>query len=307
MEITIITSAYNAEKTIEDTIRSVLNQSFSSFEYIIINHGSNDGTAAILHSYELIDRRIKVITLNENKGRIGRAINIGIQQAIGKYVTFLDADDLYHAEYLSVMYNNIEKDNYDLVVCGSSRIDEKEIEFLVDTIKEDQIFDKKEDYQLLPNLINEVPTRYFTVWWNKLYRMSYLKQNRIYLSEETLVHGDARFNLEILLMKPRMYCSSYIGTKWRQTIGSVSFGTYKAEYRREIMDVCKQYFDLYEKCSASNEENKALAKKLITTVATKKRLRNYHVSNEEMVKEINLWKEERIYQKMEILSKFSEM
>ncbi|HHP7244557.1 MAG TPA: glycosyltransferase family 2 protein [Elainellaceae cyanobacterium] len=89
--VSVVIPAYNVEKTIAETIQSVLNQSFSDFELIIINDGSTDSTVEVVR--QILDSRIKIYSF-ENAG-LPEARNRGIRHAIGKFVTFVDADDLW--------------------------------------------------------------------------------------------------------------------------------------------------------------------------------------------------------------------
>jgi len=91
-KVSIITPLYNSEPYIAATIDSVLNQSYKDFEMIIIDDHSQDNSVAIVKSYA--DRRIRLICLTENKGA-GIARNKGIEEAEGRYIAFLDADDLW--------------------------------------------------------------------------------------------------------------------------------------------------------------------------------------------------------------------
>ncbi len=298
MQISVITSAYNAEKTIEEAVTSVAQQSYADFEHIVVNHGSTDKTGDILKRLMGSDARLKIIELGENTGKIGRAVNVALNVAKGRYITFLDADDAYNKDYLQNMHGYITQDDYDVAVCGSLRMDENGNELLRDTIDRDIAFGTDHAYQNLPQLINKAPTRYFTVWWNKLYSAEYLKKHSMLMSEKTLVHGDALFNLSILMQMPKMYCAAYVGTRWRQTKGSVSFGTYKKAYRPEIMEVCEAYFTLFEQCGASADATEQLADKLLATVATLKRLQNYNATAAEVQAEIEMWERSGVYKKM---------
>ncbi|BAT54333.1 putative glycosyl transferase [Nostoc sp. NIES-3756] len=96
--ISIIIPAYNAEQTILETINSVLEQTFSDFEIIIVNDGSTDKTLEVVQSIE--DERLKVFCY-ENSGVSG-ARNRGISHAIGDYISFLDADDLWTPDKLEL-------------------------------------------------------------------------------------------------------------------------------------------------------------------------------------------------------------
>ncbi len=96
--ISVIIPAFNAEKTIKETIESVLSQTFTDFELIVINDGSTDSTLSILDAIE--DDRLKVFTY-ENRG-VSISRNCGIEVATGDFIAFLDADDLWTAEKLEL-------------------------------------------------------------------------------------------------------------------------------------------------------------------------------------------------------------
>ena len=91
--ISVITCTYNDKDFIAETIESILNQTFTDFEYIIVNDVSNDGTAEILKEYASKDDRIKIITNKENSGTYVSANN-ALEVAQGKYVARIDGDDV---------------------------------------------------------------------------------------------------------------------------------------------------------------------------------------------------------------------
>lgn len=91
-KFSIIIPCYNIEKYISKTLESVFNQTYQSFEIILIDDGSKDNTGKILDDYSKKDKRIKVVH-KENEG-VSVARNIGIENAVGEYIYFLDGDDL---------------------------------------------------------------------------------------------------------------------------------------------------------------------------------------------------------------------
>lgn len=97
--ISVVTSAFNCEKTIEGTFRSVIAQTITDFEWIIVDDCSTDGTAKILDDFCHEDNRIKVIHCDANKGA-ANARNVGIEAAKGRYIAFIDADDVWKPEKL---------------------------------------------------------------------------------------------------------------------------------------------------------------------------------------------------------------
>ncbi|MEH1967921.1 glycosyltransferase [Nostoc sp.] len=95
-KISVIIPVYNSEKTIKQTIQSVLNQTFSELELIVINDGSQDSTLEVIR--QIRDSRIKVFSYSNAGGNVSR--NRGLHRAVGDFVSFLDADDLWTPDKL---------------------------------------------------------------------------------------------------------------------------------------------------------------------------------------------------------------
>lgn len=113
-KISVIMSVYNGEKYLRKAIESVLAQSYSNFEFIIINDGSTDNSLSIIQSFN--DSRIKLIS-RENKGLIN-SLNEGINLAVGKYIARMDADDICDIHRLEKQFDYLEK-NADIYLCGT--------------------------------------------------------------------------------------------------------------------------------------------------------------------------------------------
>jgi glycosyltransferase involved in cell wall biosynthesis len=110
--VTVILPAYNAERYVSESIQSVLDQTYTCWELIIINDGSTDKTRDIISTFD--DERIQVIE-QENRG-VSAARNEGLSSAKGKYITFLDADDVLPPNSLEVRASYLELNkNIDLV------------------------------------------------------------------------------------------------------------------------------------------------------------------------------------------------
>lgn len=97
--VSIITPAYNAVRTLSETIESVQAQTFTDWEMIIVDDCSSDGTTALASRYATDDPRIRVIRRAENGG-VAAARNQALGAATGRYMAFLDADDLWLPEKL---------------------------------------------------------------------------------------------------------------------------------------------------------------------------------------------------------------
>lgn len=92
--VSIIMPAYNAEKYISESIESVLAQTYKNWELIVVDDCSKDGTIDVIKQYQMFDNRIKVISLTCNAG-VANARNVGMELAKGRYIAFLDSDDLW--------------------------------------------------------------------------------------------------------------------------------------------------------------------------------------------------------------------
>ena len=115
--VSVIMSVFNGEDFLADAIKSVLHQTFTDFEFIIVDDGSNDRSLAIIQSFQELDSRIKII-VHKNQG-LAKSLNIGIEHSKGKYIARIDADDLCYESRLEKQYAFMEE-NHSVDLIGSS-------------------------------------------------------------------------------------------------------------------------------------------------------------------------------------------
>ncbi len=113
--ISIIVPVYNVENYIRECIDSILAQTMRSFELILVDDGSKDASGRICDEYADADDRIRVI--HKENGGLSSARNMGLDEAKGEYICFVDSDDAVRADYLEKLYGAIERDRSDLIVC----------------------------------------------------------------------------------------------------------------------------------------------------------------------------------------------
>lgn len=106
---------YNGEQYLEETLHSVISQTYPNWELILIDDGSTDRTGKIISKYTNIDKRIKGISLGESSGGPACPRNIGIREARGVYLAFLDADDVWVPQKLQLQVEFIERTDLDIV------------------------------------------------------------------------------------------------------------------------------------------------------------------------------------------------
>ena len=119
--VSIITPLYNSEKYIGETIESVLNQTYKNWEMLIIDDCSKDNGVKIVNNYILKDKRIKLFRNEKNEG-VSFSRNRAIDLSQGKYIAFLDSDDLWKKEKLEKQISFMEKNNIALSYTGYEKI-----------------------------------------------------------------------------------------------------------------------------------------------------------------------------------------
>lgn len=121
--VSIIMPAYNCAEYIEETIQSVLTQTYSKWELLIVDDKSTDETKQIVHKISNKEQRIKYIELKQNSG-VATARNAGIKSAVGEYIAFLDSDDLWQKDKLEKQICFMKKHQYAFTFTGYDLIDE---------------------------------------------------------------------------------------------------------------------------------------------------------------------------------------
>lgn len=188
--ISIIVPVYNVEKYLPRCIESILKQTYTNFECILIDDGSPDRCGRICDEYAERDKRIVVIH-QKNKG-VSAARNAGLDVAKGEYVGFVDSDDYIAPEMYQCLVSAIEESNADFSYCAIEHIEEngdRYIERISPGLEGDQL-----------NFIMEVLLTKGGVWgvvWNKLFRRRIIRDLRF--EESAKICEDALFAL--------MYCT----------------------------------------------------------------------------------------------------
>ena len=123
--ISVIVPVFNVEKYVGRCLTSIINQSYTNLEIIVVNDGSTDNSLSVCEAYAAKDNRIKLIT-QENRGLSG-ARNSGLRHYTGEYVTFVDSDDWIHRNMIEYLYNVLIRHNSEISLCASLRVSEETI------------------------------------------------------------------------------------------------------------------------------------------------------------------------------------
>lgn len=205
MKISVVIPVYNSEKYIERCVQSVLAQSFTDFELILVNDGSSDASWEIMQKMESVDSRIAIHS--QENGGAASARNKGISLAGGEYITFIDSDDYVSEDYLLNLYNNAEKHNADLSICCEEWYLNGETH--VDKMNENRVYTNNEYIRsTLDGTID-----YITVFGScaKLIRRSLLTENNIEFPREYALSEDRIFNIRLMPYIEKAVTCDYVG------------------------------------------------------------------------------------------------
>lgn len=282
-KISIIVPVYNAAKTIRRGIDSVLNQNYRCWELILVNDGSIDCSDTICDKYALSDPRIKAYHCVNKGASVAR--NIGLENATGEWITFLDSDDWFEPHHLETFYKQI-KAGVDLGVnsfivdlkYGSRNIHLCECFTISNAESINCFFDK---LQLHSQFI-----------WNKIFKNALLSKYRI------------RFNTGVSLGEDNIFLLEYL--KYVESLSSVGVSTYhydqvdenpnslgrrwrdRIELETQINTNCNAMLSLYNHCNESLILNRA-SNYYFTRVFERIIAKNGHINITDQIEYIKLY------------------
>lgn len=197
-EISVIVPVYNTESYLSDCLDRLLAQSFEDFEALLVDDGSTDGSCTVAAAYEARDVRVHLLHSRWNSGAAA-ARNFGMQASRGKYIVFLDPDDLIPFEHLSVLYQVAETAGADVVAAG--------FRMFFQTPEDGCDFVCGKAPFLLPQALTDrinyfMPEQHIQIApWGKIYRKSFLDQHHMMFCH-TRIAEDVHFHYQCVLAAP---------------------------------------------------------------------------------------------------------
>ena len=248
--ISIIMPVYNAEKYLNRSIESIMNQTYNNIEIILVNDGSTDNSLSICSNYQKIDSRIKLIN-QENQG-VSSARNRGIDEASGDYIMFIDSDDYIEKDMIKDMVGKIIADDIDLVISGIK----------MNHIKNGQVIGE-EKYQLkdkmysIEEMLNDILIDINLICisgpWCKLYKTKILKNNKIKFTNEFTMGEDTWYNLDYIdACTGKVVTMSNIYYNYMRENPNSLFTKYYDDYIKITEKVYNKFLNLLER-KANNE------------------------------------------------------
>ena len=203
VKFSIIIPVYNVKNYLSECVNSVLNQTYKEFEVLLIDDGSTDGSSELCDKYNRENSQVHVFH-QKNQG-VASARNLGIEQASGDYILFLDSDDWIDSKTIEYLENRLEKKQYDVIIFSYAKEygDNSYIKYVIEDnqFAEDEL--SKVVYRRLFGLTNgelnhPESLEYLSTCWGKAYRKEYLQNCKFENIEQIGSFEDGLFNMDVL-------------------------------------------------------------------------------------------------------------
>jgi len=245
--ISVMIPVYNAENNISKCLESLLAQTYSNIQIVLVNDGSKDSSLEICNKYANQDSRIKLI--NQENGGEGAARNRGLAESQGELICFVDADDYVKSDFIKNLYDLQLEHNAELSICGFTELRGEQV--LNQTGGITQIMSQE---QAMENLLKEDSFKGYV--WNKMFHMDIIRENHIQFDSTLAVWTDVLFVF-----------------------------TYMHYVKKVVFFPEPMYFYIYVEDSVSHQQNHILGiKKAYSAIRAKNQIIDYIPQNYDNVK-----------------------
>lgn len=263
--VSIVVPIYNVEKYLYQCLTSIINQTYSNLEIILVNDGSTDNSMMICEKFYEMDSRIRII--NKKNGGLSDARNAGIDIASGKYIIFIDSDDFVEVELVEKLIKYMSEYNLQVltfgfyvdIVNGNEDITESFISS-TDTfiVTEDEFSKININTQLIGNM---------GYAWNKMYDLDFIRKNNFKFIKGLSLIEDIMFNTAVFMIANNIGFIAdplvHYVQRSRETLGN----KYYADYFSLRIEAIKQLEILFKKWNiATNEIEKNIANIVFNTI-----------------------------------------
>lgn len=274
-KISVIVPIYNVEEYVEKCIDSLIKQTYKNIEIILVDDGSKDKSYEICKKYSELDSRIKLI--HKENGGLSDARNVGIDNATGEYITFLDSDDWLNYNYCEVMVNEILDTKADIVMCN-----------IVNVYSDDYVFEEKISYEKTSYTNLEALEKFEdtvnVVAVAKLYSKELFNNLRYRVGK---IHEDEFMFHRIFYEAKKIVCLDIQMYAYRQRPNSITTSKYSLK-RLDGLEALEDRMNFYEEKSLTNLEEKTRAIYMYLLKKNMKELNNSNFDNkEEYIKKIS--------------------
>jgi len=217
--VSVIIPVYNAKEYLTKCMNSLLKQTMSDFEVIMVDDGSTDGSAELCDTYKILSN-VEVIHIISNEG-LSNARNVGLNLAKGKYIAFIDADDYVKEDYLEKLFTVTERLSADITVSGKIYVwGEYNEEKIVNVPS--RVYQGENVLPLIEEILgysHEEIKRWLkqrkffkgTAVWARLYRRNFIVKHKLQFEKNVRVGEDMLFNTKAYMLANKIVSIDYAG------------------------------------------------------------------------------------------------
>lgn len=236
-QLSVIIPIYKVEKYLHKCLNSIINQSFTDIEIILIDDGSPDHCGQICDEYAQKDSRI--IVIHKSNGGLCAARNDGIQRATGKWIAFIDSDDWCENDYYENMFRELNNRDVDVFMAGGHYLEYEDQKILKFNSHNPFFYEDRKDLDFLMAKVlapqcgtdGDVYAASAGLPWDKLYKREFIKENDLLFDTDSKAWEDLLFNF-------------YVFDKAKKVAGGTCFGYH---YRMITTSITKSYNPQREK------------------------------------------------------------
>lgn len=265
-KISIIIPVYNTEQYLPRCLDSVLSQSFTDFELLLVDDGSTDESGAICDAYA--ERDVRLVVLHKENGGVSSARNLGMKEAKGEWICFVDSDDELLAGGLQTMVDGVSNE-VDMVMAGYYELEGESLQTDTSSFGKEGIIDRNE---ALLMMYPSADMPYMGYPWGKLFKRTLVSNNEVSFDEHIRIKEDTLFVVNYLcrISKPVYFISQPI-YKYMQT-SSGAMGSLAVAYNPKYLTS----FDAVVEMNQRIQELPRLDKKL-SNVARREVANRYYM------------------------------
>lgn len=224
-KVTLIVPVFNSEQYIGKCLDSILKQTYTNYEILVVNDGSNDKSQKIINEYKNKYPGKIIAIEQENKG-VAITRNESVKKASGDYIMFIDNDDYIDEDYIETFVREIENEDYDVVLGGYRRPNENGKILRTMKLKDEE----------WAKFLIMAP-------WAKIYKRQYLIENDIKFLSVNLGE-DVYFNLKAMLKSNKIKIIDYIGYNWFFNTASVSNSKQKDIRNLQVYELLNNCYNM---------------------------------------------------------------
>ncbi len=229
LKVSIIIPVYNTEKYLTKCLDSVLGQTLKDIEVICVNDCSTDGSLTVLQEYAAKDSRVRIINFEENRG-VSVARNVGINEAQGEYLGFIDSDDFIDLDFYEKLYNAALTERAD---CAKGNV---------------FFFDEKQNISYLSSWYNNNekirnnPELFMYGFTSAIYKLDFIKENKIYFPENIKYFEDPYFSIKATMTLKKIAIENEAKYFYRKNEQSICSTIDNNERYKSILNSIKEIF-----------------------------------------------------------------